>query len=50
MNEENPINEEESKNDKAVQNDGPVADPESPLKRNDKASNGSTEEFANITK
>ena len=50
MNEENPINKEESKNDKAAQNDGSVVDPDSPVKRNDKASNGSTEEFANITK
>ena len=50
MNEENPINNEESKNVKATQNEGSVNDPDSPVKRKDKVSNGSTEEFANIAK
>ena len=48
MNEETPVNNEESKNVKVNQNDGSILDPDSPLKRQEiKGSAGSIEELTN---
>ena len=49
MNEETPVNNEESKNNvKVNQNDGSILDPDSPLKRQEiKGSAGSIEELTN---